>query len=226
VLIDASKKISTDISDTVRAQIITHMDGASVSELFNLPDAKSGMPESTTLLGISPPGAAGSGAAAIDVPSPTSLSAANLSPGTPGGGNSVPGTPNLRGMPGTVPETPASRGKKDEEKKKRALPSTPLSRGQALHKAIHKYMCTIESNVLKMSGLRHQEGLRGQMVAMKEKLVTIYNDVGKLVKAGCDTEASYEKHLNLFVMAKNEAQECLAFCFFKTHILHNASCLS
>jgi hypothetical protein len=41
VLIDASKKISTDISDTVRAQIITHMDGASVSELFNLPDAKS-----------------------------------------------------------------------------------------------------------------------------------------------------------------------------------------
>ena len=210
MLVDTSKDTCTDITDTMKFEIATHMDSSAMSEMFRLPshvmgDSAEAMPSSTARLGHPSIPRAPLGAA---------LNVESLQ----GSALPSPQTPTL--SPGAAPGTgsaadaaSAKKAKKDahkKDKRDRALPTTPLARGQALCKAVHKTICSVASCEIRMSGIQHQDQLKGQMEKLEAVLATIYNDLTKLVKAGVNDEASYEKLMNQYLNAKSEAQDTVS----------------
>lgn len=210
MLVDTSKDTCTDITDTMKFEIATHMDSSAMSDMFRLPshamgDSAEAMPATKPRLGhpsipMTPLGNVLNLEGSL--PSPHTPSMASAAPGT------ATGTPGRAAADASAKKDKNDKNKKD--KRDRALPTTPLARGQALCKAVHKTICSVASCGIRMSGIQHQDQLKSQMKKLETTLATIYNELTKLVKAGVNDEASYEKLMNQYLNAKSEAQDTVS----------------
>ena len=99
---------------------------------------------------------------------------------------------------------PAPKKRKGGE---RALPTTPAQRAAALHKAVHKSICAIQSVTVRMTSLRFQEPMKNRLDEMSVRHFEIYKEVGKLVKAGTDDDKQIEVWMTKYVALKNETKD-------------------
>ena len=126
------------------------------------------------------------------------------------------------GSPLTLPETPAFSGSPSVQpetlddvfgevppavtpaaKAKRASVTTPLKKGGALQRQVNKYVCNIKSILVQMSSMKYQADLRTRLNTISDDAESIYNDIGSLLKAGANDDASYEKSLRSFLELRN-----------------------
>ena len=89
---------------------------------------------------------------------------------------------------------------------KRAVPTTPLKKGQALMKGTHKLMCEIQSTLNRMKAMKYQNELMVRLQEIVTALQEVYNGVQSLVKEGIELESEYKPFLDKFLDIKSGSQ--------------------
>jgi hypothetical protein len=85
-----------------------------------------------------------------------------------------------------VPGAPAPK------KPKVAVPATPLKKGQALVKVMHKYMCNLQGMQIQMNLMRHQSLLQDKLRDHVALIQQTYNRGGKLAQTGCNEQPTWD----------------------------------